>query len=93
MTTPNGNDLNLPFEPTDPFQINEPLTFSGGVVVAAMFLEINGHKHPAVMFRFARHDGTGFHPPMVLACDSVADLRALPALVEQAVTHAIEQTT
>ncbi len=94
------NDLNLPFEPSDPFEVQEPLIFSGGVVVCAMYLTLGDPgvpagqvKHPAVMFRFAKHDGTGFHPPIVLACDRVNDLRALPALVEEAVKHAIEQTS
>lgn len=85
-----GHDLNLPFEPGAPTGIPDAqLLLSGGVVVAAVALD---DKLPGVLFRFAKHDGTGFHPPILLACDTLANLVALPALVEQAVTHAVAVT-
>ena len=85
-----GDDLNLPFEPSPPTPIlDRDLRLSGGVVVAAVALN---DTLPGLLFRFAKHDGSGFHPPILVACDNVADLAALPALVEQAVTHAMAVT-
>ena len=86
-----GHDLNLPFEPSPRTQLPpEQLLLSGGVVVAAAALN---DTLPGLLFRFAKHDGTGFHTPILIACDNVADLAALPALVEQAVTHAMAVTS
>lgn len=86
-----GHDMNMPFEPSPRTEIPDAqqLLLSGGVVVAAVALDDN---LPGVLFRFAKHDGTGFHPPILMACDTLADLVALPALVEQAVTHAVAVT-
>lgn len=84
------DDLNFPFEPSPPTPIlDQDLLLSGGVVVAAVALN---DTLPGLLFRFAKHDGSGFHPPILVACDNVADLAALPALVEQAVTHAMAVT-
>lgn len=89
MTT-DPNDLNMPFHKIQPVTLDEHALLSGGVHVLAVNVPMpDGGKHPAVMFRFAKPDGTGYHPPILLAPDRQADLRALPALVEQAVDYAI----
>jgi hypothetical protein len=81
-------DLNLPFEPVDPFQLPPELVqLSGGVVIAAITL---ADRHPALLLRFARADGSGFHPPVVLACDDPHDLEALSGLVADAAKLAIK---
>lgn len=82
-------DLNLPFEPSEPSPLTGHVHWSGGVVVASLLLDADRGKHPAVMLRFAKADGTGFYPPMILACDDPARLQALPGLLEQAIQHAI----
>lgn len=95
MTDSNGHDLNLPYLPNpDPYVVEEEMQLSGGVVVLGAFLPLpQAKKHPGVMFRFAKPDGSGFYLPVLLAPDRQADLRALPALVEQAVTNAIAHAT
>lgn len=98
-------DLGIPFEPIPGGGFGLPpdpeTMFSGGITVGALVLGTDpnaagvpeGDRLPAVLFRFARHDGTGFHPPVILACDQVEDLAALPALVAQAVEAAIAAAT
>ena len=84
--------LNMPFEPVggDPFPLPDPdPLLSGGVVVGSLLLTLAGGRHPGILFRFAKADGTGFHPPVVLTCDRPGDLEALPDLVRQAVDCAI----
>lgn len=82
----------MPFGPVggDPFPLPDvdPL-LSGGVTVGALRLDAGGASHPGILFRFAKADGTGFHPAVILACDSVSDLAALPDLVRQAVEFAM----
>lgn len=87
----NGHDLNLPFQGIDPVWVEEPMLLSGGVLVLAVNVpKPDGSRHPGILFRFAKPDGSGFHePPTLFAPDRPADLRALPAQVEQAVEHAI----
>ena len=81
--------MNMPFEPQDETALpTEGVMLSGGCVVAAIFI---GHgplgKLPALMFRFAKPDGTGFYPATVLACDDFADLHGLAPLIQSAVNH------
>ncbi len=85
-------DLNKPFQPVDPVMIEGHMHLSGGAQVSAVAIPLDNsdRKHPGVMFRFAKPDGSGFYPPIVYTPDRVADLRALPALVEQAVARAAE---
>lgn len=96
-----GN-LGLPFEPIPGGGHGLPpdpeTMLSGGVTVGALVLGTQtnaagvpegGDRLPAVLFRFARADGSGFHPPVILACDHLEDLAALPDLVRQAVDAAI----
>lgn len=81
-----AGDLNLPFEPVPRAELPpESVMLSGGVVVLSLVVE----DRPAIGFRFAKPDGTGFYPMVVLCPDEVAALRALPGLVEQAATHAL----
>lgn len=90
-----SGDLNLPFEPTpgDPgsneLDLTDPLLSGGVVVMAAMIPTEDGGNLPGLVFRFAKPDGTGFHPPMLLACDEPDNLRALIPLVRDAVNGAI----
>lgn len=94
-------DLGLPFEPIPGGGFGLPpdpeTLLSGGVSVGALVLGTDpnaagvpqGERLPAVLFRFARPDGSGFHPPVILACDRLEDLAALPDLVRAAVDAAI----
>jgi hypothetical protein len=96
-----SGSLNLPFEPVPGGGFGLPpdpeTLFSGGVSVGALVLgdQVNasgvpqGNLIPAVLFRFAKVDGSGFHPPVILGCDRLEDLAALPELVRQAVDAAL----
>lgn len=62
----------------------------GGVVVQAATVPTEaGQLVPVVIFRFAKGDGSGLLPPIVLACDDRADLLALVPLVRSAVAAAV----
>lgn len=81
--------MNMPYESTgDPIPMTE-VHVSGGVTVGGVLIPVPGGTHPGVLFRFARPDGSGFMPPVLLAPDDRAALPALPALVEAAVTHVL----
>lgn len=88
-----AGDLNLPFEEQDEtrLDLSDALLSGGVVVMGATIPDGNGRLYPAVVFRFARHDGTGFHPPVVLACDNPAHLHAMPELVDAAVHAALRR--
>ena len=86
------NDLNLPFaeQSTTPIDLSDA-QLSGGVVVMGAVVPAGGRMLPCVVFRFARPDGSGFWPPIVLACDRVADLEQLPKLAGDAVRAAVSR--
>lgn len=90
-------ELNLPFESDpgaaggDPFHMDVEVLLSGGVVVQAVTVPTTaGGVLPALVFRFAKADGSGLLPPVLLACDDRADLMALVPLVRSAVAAALE---
>lgn len=86
--------MNLPFEEQDLTPLDLGLTtpqMSGGVVVMGAVLGEHPNTFPALVFRFARHDGTGFYPPIVLGCGDVRDLERMPDLVRDAVHAAVRR--
>lgn len=86
----NVNDLNLPFAAQAPVEHTEAMEISGGcVLLSAVLPTADGGKQPALIFRFARPTGSGFYPPMLLVLEPT-QMRGFPALVEQAVTRALE---
>lgn len=87
-------DISFPFErESSPFPMPPGHHhLSAGVVVVALTINTTlGGVLPAVGFRFARVDGSGFYPLVVLAADDPNDLRALPELVARAVTAALDE--
>lgn len=55
----------------------------------AATVPIDGQKTPALVFRFANPDGSGFYNPMVLVCHA-DELRDLKPLITKAVDRALE---
>lgn len=67
-----GNSMDLPYEegPRDQYMDLDNAIISGGVIVIAATLPIpDAGVKPALIFRFANPDGSGFYDPMVLVCD------------------------
>ncbi|HET7386881.1 MAG TPA: hypothetical protein VFJ19_09500 [Nocardioidaceae bacterium] len=65
-----GNSMDLPFE-NNPTGTSVPLDdalISGGVVVMAAVVPVDGGPKPALVFRFSDPHGR-FYPPMVLVAD------------------------
>ena len=63
---------------------------SGGVVVAsAIVQDDDGNPHPAVIFTFARADGSGNAPPVVL-CLQDKQMAGLITLVTAAVRRVLQ---
>jgi hypothetical protein len=88
MTDPN---LNLPFGDVPPgmtLDMSDAL-LSGGALLLAAVVPIEGGGHlPAVVFRFASADGSGFHTPIMFACDDPDHLDALVPLLQDAIAAA-----
>lgn len=61
--------MDLPFEEQDQTMLTDQFAVSGGAVVMASVLEVDGRPEPALVFRFARADGNGFWPPVLLCVD------------------------
>jgi hypothetical protein len=83
-------DLDMPFEPGDRFELDLEHAFvAGGVVVMAAAIPTpDGDQIPALVFRFANVDGTGFDRPTVLALHDPSMARALPKLITNAIRAA-----
>lgn len=81
-----GN-LDLPFEPNDLTNLTDTHAHvaSGVVVMAAVVA-----GYPALVFRFAIPDGSGFYPPVVLALSESHQPDALRHLIDQSLTHAVQ---
>lgn len=90
------SDLGGPYQPKPegtelPPDLIAASTLSGGVTVMAATAPIEGGGlFPLLVFRFAKADGSGYLPPIILGCDDVAQLKALVPLVETAVDGAIK---
>lgn len=91
-----SGDLGGPFQkrpaPEElPADLIAAATLSGGVTVMAATAPIEGGGlFPLLVFRFAKADGSGYLPPIILGCDDVASLKGLVPLIEQAVDGAIQ---
>lgn len=84
-------DLNLPFEPQPPVDVDLDGAFlsAGVVAMAAVIPSPDGRPIPAVVLRFAMADGSGFANPVVVATDTPATLLQLSSLIGQAARAAI----
>lgn len=84
--------MDLPFERQARAEVPlDAAMVSGGVVIAAALLPVpdGGPDMPALVFRFAMADGSGFYPPTVLTAE-LHQLEALVPLITQAVTTVSE---
>lgn len=82
--------MDLPFEahPPVPMLDTGDTQLSAGVVVMAAHVDLPGlGRLPALVFRFAKADGTGFYPPLMLVNDAET-LAKLTPLVAAAVDTA-----
>lgn len=84
-----GDSMDVPFEDGPPGQFIdlEHAHVSGGMVVMAAVLPVDGDPKPTLVFRFATPLGT-FYPPMVLVLDD-DQVRNVPDLVTKAVHSAV----
>lgn len=66
-----SRELDVPFEPQQPTEMDlSDGVLAGGLVVMAAAIPVTGAGTiPALVFRFAKPDGTGFYPPIVLTVD------------------------
>lgn len=88
-----GNSMDLPFEegPRGVEMDLDRAIVSGGVVVIAATLPVPGMgTKPAIVFRFANPDGSGFYDPMVLVCDD-DQLAKTVDVIAKATTAAIRR--
>lgn len=65
---------------------------AGGVVILAAAIPHPDGQMPALIFKFARADGSGFATPVVLALHDDAMVAALPELVTSAIAAAMNAT-
>jgi len=79
--------LDLPFDGQDPTELTDGFLLSGGVVVMAALVPVDGKDEPALVFRFARPDGE-FYPPVLLVV-SDEQMSGLIPLVTKAVRAAV----
>jgi hypothetical protein len=85
-----SGDMNLPYEPSSGHLTDNEGDIASGVVVMAAVVNVpEAGPMPALVFRFARPDGSGFYPVTCLVCEG-EDLAALPSLVTAAVAGAIK---
>lgn len=86
-----SKELDLPFESNQTPQELDlgHAHFAGGVVVMASFMEAPEGKLPTLVYRFAKADGTGFYPPMIVVVDE-DQLTKLAQLTASAVAAAIK---
>lgn len=86
-----GDDgLNLPFEEQEPTWVTDEYAVSGGVVVAGAVVPVPGAGNkPALLFRFAKVDGSGFWPPLLLVLEG-DQVYQVPDLVSAASKAALK---
>lgn len=90
------NDLDMPFDQVvdeitgeTAAEIVNDAMLAAGVVVMAASVPVAGVPWPAVVFRFAMPDGSGFYPPMMLITDHT-QMAKLSVLTGRAVDAAIK---
>jgi hypothetical protein len=91
------SDLDLPFEEKPPGQIVEigdllgDGVLAGGVTITAAMLPVDGHGiMPALIYRFANPDGSGFYPAtaLIMSDEQMAGLKLLTAQAANAAVRA-----
>lgn len=89
-----GDDLDLPFERQALTEIDlDHAHIASGVAIMAALLPVpDAGVKPALVYRFANPDGSGFYPPMVLVTDD-DQMAKLGPLTEAAAATAIEQAS
>lgn len=87
-------DMDLPFARQTPTEISlDDAAVSGGLVIMAAAVPVPRHgTMPALVYRFAKPDGSGFYPPMVLVVDT-DQMHKTAQLTASAVAAAIEAVT
>lgn len=83
----NDGSMDLPYERHEA-TIEDAFLISGGVVVMAATVPVGDEKHPALVFRFAAADGSGFYSPVLLGL-SREQMETLADLVVKATKDAI----
>lgn len=83
-----NNDLDLPFEPGPRADIDMHGHVASGAVILAGTVDVPDlGRMPALVYRFANPDGSGFYPPMTLVAEP-AQLLNLIKLTRAAVLAA-----
>lgn len=87
-------DLDHSFARQTPTEVDlDNAALSGGVVVMVAALPVPDQGTlPALVFRFAKADGTGFYPPIVLVVDE-DQMTKTAQLTASAVAAAIQAAT
>lgn len=83
--------MDVPFErqPQTQLDLADGHLASGLVVMAGTLPLLDGGTAACLVYRFANPDGSGFYPPMILACDN-DQLQKTTDLTASAVAAAIE---
>jgi hypothetical protein len=86
--------MDLPFARQTPTEINlNDAALAGGLVIMAAALPVPEQgKLPALVYRFAKPNGSGFYPPIVLVVDEDQMLKTAQ-LTASAVAAAIQAAT
>lgn len=88
-----NNDLDVPFEPQKRTDIDMHGHIASGAVILAGTVDVPDHgRMPALVYRFANPDGSGFYPPITLVAEP-AQLLNLIKLTRAAVLAANEAAT
>ncbi|NUR80770.1 MAG: hypothetical protein HOQ21_10040 [Dermatophilaceae bacterium] len=84
-------DMDLPFAKQTPTEMNlSAAAVAGGLVIMAAAVPVPEHgTYPALVYRFAKPDGSGFYPPIVLVVDEDQMLKTAQ-LTASAVAAAVE---
>ena len=86
-----SGSMNVPYESNpEPYDTELQGNLSGGVVVIGATIEVDGVWRPALIFRFAIPDGSGFYPDMALVAQD-DELKDLPDLAGSAAADAIAE--
>lgn len=87
-------DMDLPFARQTPTVIDlDDAALSGGLVIMAAAVPVPERgKLPALLYRFAKPDGSGFYPPILLVVDE-DQMSKTAQLTASAVAAAIHAAT
>ncbi len=81
--------MDLPFEGQDRTDLTDDFLMSGGVVVLATTVPVEGREEPALIFRFASPEGQFYAPILLVVTDE--QMSTLIPLVTKAVKAAITE--